>query len=40
VEIVIDTRFFRGRKTSALYLMVDNGERMEFRFTVTADSQE
>jgi hypothetical protein len=40
VEIVLDTRLFRGRKRSTLYLQMDNGKTTEARFTVTADSQD
>jgi hypothetical protein len=40
VEIVLDTRLFRGPKRRTLYLKMDNGKTMEARFTVTADSQE
>jgi hypothetical protein len=40
VEIVLDTRRFRGTKTSALYLEMENGQTIETKFTVTADSQD
>lgn len=40
VEFVFDTRRFRGRKTKALYLKMDNGQTIETKFTVTADSQD
>jgi hypothetical protein len=40
VEVVFDSRRFRGRKTQVLYLELNHGKKRVIRFTVTADSRD
>ncbi len=40
VEIVVDTQRFRGPKTQALYLTIDNGKTIESVFHISANSQD